>query len=220
MQPIYIKKRNALKRENWKIFTIPNILTFFRIGVLPFLLLAFFLPTPVGDCIALTIFILASLTDYIDGYIARRFQQTSKFGAFLDPIADKLLISVVLLMLAGTGRIQSYALIPASIILCREIVISGLREFLSAIEQELPVAKLAKYKTALQMMALTALLLNGVIHISGISWIGSCALWSACFLTLITGINYVRASMQFVKSRQAANVVQRPNPSTKCSGHL
>lgn len=202
MPTIYIKKRKAFNRENWKIITVPNILTFMRIGILPFLVLSFFIKRPIGDFIALSIFVLASLTDYMDGYIARKFKQTSKFGAFLDPMADKLLISTVLLMLAGTGRIRSFELIPAAIILCREIIISGLREFLSAIEQELPVTRLAKYKTTFQMFAIAVLLFNGLVHYPFFSLLGAGALWVASFLTFITGFNYIRVSMLFIKYRQ------------------
>lgn len=218
---VYLRKKGAAKRENWKLLTLPNILTFVRIGVLPFLVGAFFCPRPAGDFIALCLFLLASFTDYADGYIARRFKQTSKFGAFLDPIADKLLISLVLLMLAGTGRISSYELIPASIILCREIVISGLREFLSAIEQELPVSRLAQYKTSLQMLALAALLLHGMVPKTFVLIVGRIALWVASALTLITGINYVRASMLFAKKQQKADkTAPSPLPPVHKTAHF
>lgn len=214
----FIKRRKAFRYENWKIMTVPNILTFFRIFILPFLVLSFYIKSPVGNCIALFIFVSASITDYADGYIARRFKQVSKFGSFLDPIADKLLISLTLLMLAGFGRIRSLDLIPTGIILCREIIISGLREFLSALMLELPVAPLAKYKTMSQMMAIILLLCDGFFDKdSNLILIGSGFLWISSLLTLITGLFYIRISMVFVKNQKygSSKIIQKSEKSKK-----
>lgn len=193
-----LHKRKIFKPENWKIRTIPNILTFIRMGVIPFLVLTFFFKYPLGSFLPLGMFIFASLTDYADGYIARKFQQSSKLGSFLDPIADKLLVSTTLLMMAGTGRIGSINLIPAVIILCREFIISGLREFLAATGQELQVSKLAKYKTMLQMMAITCLLADLTRQIF---LLGSLLLWISAFLTVITGIAYIKISFAFIRNK-------------------
>jgi cardiolipin synthase len=196
------KKRNFL-HENWKFNTIPNILTFGRMLAVPFLVLSFFIKESVGNFLTLFIFISASLTDYFDGYIARRFKLTSKLGTFLDPLADKLLISVALLLLAGFGKISSYNLIPASIIICRELIISGLREFLGAIRLELPVLQLAKYKTTVQMIAIACLLYNFKgQYAQFIILTGNILLWIACLLTIITGITYIFSGITFIKMRQ------------------
>ncbi|MDR0625247.1 MAG: CDP-diacylglycerol--glycerol-3-phosphate 3-phosphatidyltransferase [Holosporales bacterium] len=195
--------RKELHKENLKFCTTPNLLTFSRVAAVPLLVIAFFIREPIGNYLALFIIIAASLTDYVDGYIARRFCMTSKIGAFLDPLADKLLISVALLLLAGSGKIGGYDLIPAAIIICRELIISGLREFLGAMGLELPVLLLAKYKTAVQMVAITCLFYNAQApgqHL--VQLIGELALWAACVLTVITGARYVLLTIGFIKSLQ------------------
>jgi CDP-diacylglycerol--glycerol-3-phosphate 3-phosphatidyltransferase len=192
-----------MHKENLKFCTIPNILTFARIAAVPLLILAFFIRKPIGNYLTLFIVIFASLTDYADGYIARRFRMTSKIGAFLDPVADKLLISAALLLLAGSGKIFSYHLIPASIIICRELIISGLREFLAAMGLELPVLMLAKCKTALQMIAVTCLSCDILTsHVRIVQLIGWAALWVASLLAVITGVRYVRLAIRFIKCLQ------------------
>ncbi|MDR0632681.1 MAG: CDP-diacylglycerol--glycerol-3-phosphate 3-phosphatidyltransferase [Holosporales bacterium] len=217
-----IRKRRAFRHKNWKIITIPNILTFCRIAVIPFLILSFYCSGPIGNFFALFLFVLASLTDYVDGYVARRLKLTSNFGAFLDPIADKLLITVTLLMLAGLGRISSYNLIPAAIIVCREVTISGLREFLAAMGLELPVLRLAKYKTVVQMVAIASLLCNNQVYYSSvIAVVGNILLWFASLLTLITGVSYVMSALTFIKilqkqSRQA--IPQKRKKRVKAHG--
>lgn len=208
--------RKKFRNENLKIVTIPNILTFGRIIALPFLVISFFMKKPIGDVIAMTIFVLASLTDYADGYIARKFKQSSKFGSFLDPIADKLLITVTLFMLAGFGRIDSYNLIPAVLIVCRELIVSGLREFLGAMGLDLPVLKLAKYKTTIQMFAIIFLLFNFELSFSNdVIYIGFIMLWVASILTIITGIKYVSISMTFIKLMQKKGLQILPNNKSR-----
>jgi CDP-diacylglycerol--glycerol-3-phosphate 3-phosphatidyltransferase len=155
------------------------------VGIIPFLVLSFY----VSEILALVMFIFACVTDYADGYIAKRFNQSSRFGAFLDPIADKLLVSTALLMMAGMGQIRGFHLIPASIVLCREFFISGLREFLAASGKELRVSNIAKYKTTLQMTAITCLLTN-----VNVSWFaGNVLLWASAALSVVTGAHYLKA---------------------------
>ncbi|MBF0560784.1 MAG: CDP-diacylglycerol--glycerol-3-phosphate 3-phosphatidyltransferase, partial [Alphaproteobacteria bacterium] len=135
-----------------------------------------------------------ALTDFLDGYIARTRNQVSSLGRFLDPIADKLLVAAVLLMLAGFHRISSWAYLPAVVILCREILVSGLREFLAELRVSMPVSRLAKWKTALQLLALPVLLVGDAgppgLHTRQL---GEACLWVAAALTLITGYDYFKA---------------------------
>lgn len=210
--------RRRLHKGNWKIVTIPNILTLGRIACIPFFVLTFFVQSLAGKFIGLILFILASLTDYVDGYVARKFRQTSRFGSFLDPIADKLLITVTLLMLAGTGSIRSFNLIPAALIICRELIISGLREFLAAMGLELPVLKLAKYKTMVQMIALTCFLLYSLFTFSNFLFFsGTILLWLAGLLALVTAVSYLASAMSFIKILQRQQRHQIPKRSRRKS---
>jgi cardiolipin synthase len=143
---------------------------------------------------------VACATDYLDGYVARTWSQVSKLGQFLDPTADKLLIASSLLMLAGFNRISHYALIPAIVILCREIMVSGLRETLLELNVPMPVTRLAKWKTACQMLAIAMLMINQSMHsIIDLQMWGECFLWVAAMLTLITGSSYLRAGLKHFK---------------------
>jgi cardiolipin synthase (CMP-forming) len=177
--------------------TLPNLLTFMRIALIPVVVGLFYFDRPLSNWLAAFFFILACITDYLDGYFARALKQTTRFGIFLDPVADKLLVAAILLMLVGFGRIQGLSLIPAVIILCREILVSGLREFLAEAHVSVPVTKLAKWKTAIQMGALSFLIIE---HIPGfpipIDEIGILGLWVAALLTLITGFDYLRAGLK------------------------
>jgi cardiolipin synthase len=177
--------------------TLPNLLTFSRIALIPVVVALFYFDRPLSNWIAASIFVLACITDYLDGYFARALKQTTRFGIFLDPVADKLLVAATLLMIVGFGRIQGISLIPAVIILCREILVSGLREFLAEVHVSVPVTKLAKWKTAIQMSALTFLIIEDIpgfpISIEGIGIVG---LWIAALLTLITGFDYLRAGLK------------------------
>lgn len=176
---------------------LANILTISRIALIPILMGAFYMNSTVGRWIAAIAFIVACFTDFLDGYVARVWQQTSRLGQFLDPIADKLLVSSTLLLLAGFGRMGPYTMIPAIIILCREILVSGLREVLSELRVSMPVTFLAKFKTALQMVAIGLLLLGDTVpgEIT-ILKIGEGLLWASAFLTLITGYDYLRAGLK------------------------
>ena len=177
---------------------IPNILTVGRILILPFFVLAFYLPGFYGDLTALILFIVASFTDFLDGMLARLLGQESKLGELLDPIADKIIVATALILLVMDGTIRQYEVIAAIIILIREILISGLREFLAKGKIKLPVSNLAKLKTVLQMVSI-ALLLSGETGNKIINFqdynaqtIGIIFLWLSAALTLFTGYEYMR----------------------------
>ncbi len=178
---------------NFKKQDIPNYLTYFRIAVIPALILVFFLREHTGNWayyMAAGLFILASVTDWLDGYVARLLKAESNIGRFLDPIADKLLVATALVLLVAYEHVD---VLPAIAIVCREILVSGLREFLAEIRVSVPVSKLAKFKTAAQMTAISLLLLGK----GGPDWLhaeilGSLLLWIAAILTLITGYAYVK----------------------------
>ncbi len=178
------------------ISTLPNVLTLSRIVLIPVVMVAFYVNTTLSKWIAVIAFISACLTDFLDGYIARLMKQTTKFGQFLDPIADKLLIASTLLLLAGFDRISRISFLPAIVILCREILVSGLREYLSALHVAMPVSYLAKWKTLIQMTAI-AFLLVGDIHGISMAIPGEVLLWIAALLTLITGYDYFRTSLKY-----------------------
>ena len=177
---------------------IPNILTIGRIIIVPFFVLAFYLPGFYGDLTALILFIIASFTDFLDGMLARMLGQESKLGELLDPIADKIIVATALILLVMDGTIQNYEVIAAIIILTREILISGLREFLAKGQIKLPVSNLAKLKTVLQMVAIGLLLSgetgNKIINFEDYNaqTIGIILLWLSAFLTLYTGYDYLR----------------------------
>ena len=177
---------------------IPNILTIGRIIIVPFFVLAFYLPGFYGDLTAFALFIAASFTDFLDGMLARLFKEESKLGELLDPIADKIIVATALILLVMDGTIRHYEVVAAIIILTREILISGLREFLAKGKVKLPVSNLAKLKTVLQMTSI-ALLLSGdtgnkIINFQDYNaqTIGIILLWLSAFLTLFTGYDYIR----------------------------
>jgi cardiolipin synthase len=178
---------------------LPNVLTLSRIAAIPLLVICAAIETPVADMAACIVFAAAAITDYFDGKLARSRLQQSDLGRMLDPIADKLLVGAVLLLLVGHHRLSSPGLYPAIVIVLREILVSGLREYLAGIRVGLPVTKLAKWKTGFQMGALGTLLAgNGtavILHLSflPVSLIGETMLWIAAALTLITGWDYLTA---------------------------
>jgi len=147
--------------------------------------------------VAFILFCLASITDYFDGYLARIRNEVSSLGTFLDPIADKLLVASVILILTSKEIIADWETIPALIILLREIAVSGLREYLAGIKVSVPVSKIAKLKTSLQLIALAILILSesGITFIP-ILFIGKIALWSAAILTLYTGYDYLKSGLK------------------------
>ncbi len=181
---------------------LPNVLTLSRIAAIPLLVVLAALRTPVGDLAACVVFSFAAITDYFDGRLARNRRQTSDIGRMMDPIADKLLVGATLMMLVGTARLQLWGLYPAIVIMLREIMVSGLREFLAGVRIGLPVTRLAKWKTGFQMGALGGLLggddTAALLHISWFpaSTIGAAMLWVAALLTLVTGWDYLIAGMR------------------------
>lgn len=179
--------------------TLPNILTLSRIAVIPLVVAAFYLPQPFAAWTTCGLFALASITDWLDGHLARRWSQFSAFGRFLDPIADKLLVAITLMMLVAFDRLTMPDLLPALIILAREILVSGLREFLADLRVGLPVSRLAKWKTGIQMLAIGGILL-GPYGPFGLPYleIGDVLLWIAALLTLVTGYDYLRASLKYM----------------------
>lgn len=179
------------------VFNLPNILTYGRIVAVPAVAACFYFEGNTPRWIALGIFIVAAITDFFDGYLARAWQQQSALGRMLDPIADKLLVSVSLLMLAAAGTIGGWSLVAAIIILCREILVSGLREFLAELQVSVPVTRLAKWKTTVQLVAIALLLVGpaGEAVLPGTILAGLIALWVAALLTLYTGYDYFRAGI-------------------------
>lgn len=174
---------------------IPNALTLFRIILIPILVTAFYFDGIVAHWVTAIIFIFASITDYIDGLIARRFNAHSNFGRIFDPIADKLLVASTLMMLVHYDRAP---LLPCILILCREITVSGLREYLAEFKVSIPVSGLAKAKTAIQMIAIIILLLGEeALPIPYLDAFGIGALWFAAGLTLFTGYAYLREGLKY-----------------------
>ena len=177
---------------------IPNILTIGRIIIVPIFVLTFFIPGFFGDLIPFFLFALASFTDYLDGLLARMFKEESKLGELLDPIADKILVAAALILLVMNGTIKNYEVIAAIIILTREILISGLREFLAKGRITMQVTSLSKLKTFIQMVSIAILLTgesgNKLINFQDYNaqTIGIVLLWFSAFLTLYTGYDYLR----------------------------
>ena len=177
---------------------IPNILTIGRIIIVPIFVLTFFIPGFFGDLIPFFLFVFASFTDYLDGLLARLFKEESKLGELLDPIADKILVAAALILLVMNTTIKNYEVIAAIIILTREILISGLREFLAKGSITMRVTSLSKLKTFIQMIAIAILLTgesgNKVINFQDYNaqTIGIILLWLSAFLTLYTGYDYFR----------------------------
>lgn len=185
-------------------YNLPNCLTLSRIIIIPLVAVLVMVHKPVTDLLACILFIVAGITDYLDGKLARAWQQLSDFGKMFDPIADKLLVGIILIVMAGYDRLPYGGLIPAMIILAREILVSGLREYLSSFEVSLPVTKLAKWKTTFQMVAIGFLLAgDSSAELLKINWfpvnvIGSILLWIAAILTIITGWGYIHTGIKFI----------------------
>jgi len=194
--------RNAPSAANRRlILSLPNILTYLRLAAVPALVAAmFFLEGTQANWAALLVFAFAGITDFLDGYIARAWQQQSALGRMLDPIADKLLVGAALLMLVANGAISGWSIWAAVIILSREILVSGLREFLAGLQVTVAVSALAKWKTTVQMVALCFLLAGAAgDQIFGCaSAIGLSLLWVAALVTLYTGFDYFRAGLKHV----------------------
>ena len=191
---------------------LPNMLTLSRIAVIPVMVVLAAIRTPGTDFAACVVFSLAAITDYFDGKLARDYGTTSDLGRMLDPIADKLLVGAALMMLVGTNRLSHAGLYPAIVIMLREILVSGLREYLAGMRIGLPVTSLAKWKTGFQMGALGVLLAgNASARLLGVPWlpvtvIGEVMLFTAAALTLVTGWDYLLAGLRHASA-------PRPQPN-------
>ena len=186
------------------MLTLPNLLTLSRILAVPILVFLLWKPAPYDYLITFIMYCIVGITDYFDGYLARAQGLTSRLGQFLDPIADKVMVAAVLVMLMASRKadgdapiIQDWTVIPALIILIREITVSGLREFLAELKVLVPVSALAKWKTTFQLVALGALILGGAfptqqwVHLTGVI-----CLWAAAALTMVTGYDYLRLGLR------------------------
>lgn len=179
------------------VTNLPNILTYGRIAAVPALVACFYFEGDGARWVALAIFFAAAVTDFLDGYLARLWSQQSSLGRMLDPIADKLLVAATLLMLASDGTIWGVHMVGAVIILCREVLVSGLREFLAELRVSVPVSQLAKWKTTIQLIAIGILIAGpaGDKVFEHITNIGLAGLWAAAILTLYTGYDYFKAGI-------------------------
>lgn len=202
--------------------TLPNLLTLSRIVVIPALVAAFYLPGTMANWVTFALFAGAGVTDYFDGALARKHGITSAFGRFLDPVADKLLVAATVLMLVAVDRVTGWHILPALVILCREIFVSGLREFLAELRVGMPVTRLAKWKTAAQITALSVLLIGDAgwapLHLVEV---GLTLLWIAGVLTLVTGYDYLRAGLKHMVEAQPSGSQSSstpPPPPTRRAG--
>ena len=190
--------------QNGNFGSLPNLLTYGRILAIPALVACFFVEADWGRWLAMWIFIAAGVSDFLDGYLARAWQQQSAIGRMLDPIAYKLIVAASLMMLAADGTIAGWSLWAGIIILCREILVSGLREFLATLSVSVPVTKLAKWKTLVQMVAIGFLLAGNA---GDKIWpyttlFGLSLLWIAALLTLYTGYDYLKATLHHVTAEE------------------
>jgi len=185
------------------MLSLPNLLTLSRIFAVPILVFLLWRPAPLDYAITFVLYCLVGITDYFDGYLARAQGRISRLGQFLDPIADKIMVGAVLIMLISSRKanpvpeIAGLNIIPALVILLREIIVSGLREFLAELKVSIPVSALAKWKTTLQMVALGALILGGAVpDMPWVHLVGLGCLWAAAALTLVTGYDYLRIGLK------------------------
>lgn len=196
-----IMTQTSLSAGRSRVLSLPNILTYGRILAVPVVVALLFWPDEFWmRWAALGVFTLAAVTDFFDGYLARAWSQQSAMGRMLDPIADKLLVAAVLMMLVADHTIQSWSLWAAIVILCREILVSGLREFLAELKVPMPVSAVAKWKTTVQLIALGFLIAGpaGETVLPGAARIGDLLLWIAAILTLYTGWDYMKAGLKHV----------------------
>ncbi|HEX3665640.1 MAG TPA: CDP-diacylglycerol--glycerol-3-phosphate 3-phosphatidyltransferase [Rhizomicrobium sp.] len=185
---------------------LPNALTVLRILLVPVFALAFMVPGETGRLSAFVIFCVAGISDILDGFAARKLQASSEFGRMLDPIADKILVGIALMMLVARHVVSGIELVPALVILAREILVSGLREFLATASVSVPVTRVAKFKTVLQMIAIGAMILGPSaekIWPRAID-LAAALLWTAAALTVYTGMAYFRAGLAHVRTMRAA----------------
>lgn len=186
--------------------SLPNILTLSRIAAIPLVIATFYVDGATARWVACGLFVAAAVTDWFDGYVARSRNLVSPLGRFLDPIADKLLVAAVLFMLVAYDRVSEVTVLPALIILLREILVSGLREFLAEVRIGMPVSRLAKWKTGIQMVALAVLLVGDYgPDILPVRLIGEACLWLAALLTLVTGWDYLQSGLKHMRAPLAAD---------------
>ncbi len=199
-----------------QLTSLPNLLTMSRIMVIPLVIATFYVPGDYARWFACALFATAGVTDWLDGHMARRWHQQSEIGRFLDPIADKLLVAATLFMLTTFGRLSPAAVFPALVILCREILVSGLREYLAGLRVGMPVSRLAKWKTTIQMVAIGFLIVgNAGPAIVPVTGIGEILLWIAAVLTLVTGYDYLRLGLPHItKPRRVPAAIDRGKSGT------
>jgi CDP-diacylglycerol--glycerol-3-phosphate 3-phosphatidyltransferase len=191
----------VLPRRRSPAWNLANCLTYGRLAAVPVVVALLYWPDEMGARFAaFGVFVLAAITDYLDGYVARTYAQSSALGRMLDPIADKLLVAACLLMLSADGSISGWTLWAAIVILCREILVSGLREYLAELKVGVPVSRVAKWKTTLQLVAIGFLVAGpaGETLLPGTIQMGVGLLWVAAALTLYTGYDYMRAGIRHV----------------------
>jgi cardiolipin synthase len=187
------------------ITSVPNLLTLSRILVIPVVIATFYVSGDYARWFACALFSAAGVTDWLDGHMARRWEQQSEIGRFLDPIADKLLVSATLFMLTTFGRLSAQAVLPALVILCREILVSGLREYLAGLRVGMPVSRLAKWKTVIQMIAIGVLIVGDAgPDFMPVTTIGETLLWIAALLTLVTGYDYLQSGLRHMANPRRA----------------
>jgi len=181
------------------MFSLPNLLTLARIAMIPLIVALMYFPSDLFRWAALLVYTAACVTDYYDGKLAREMGTVSPFGRFLDPIADKLLVAAVVVMLVATGDVSGSSLLAAIVILCREILVSGLREYLAELRVPMPVSNLAKWKTAVQMVAFGVLIVSQALPELFLPTIGTALLWIAALLTLVTGYDYLMRGLRHMR---------------------
>lgn len=190
------------------MYNLPNILTISRIVVIPVIFLSVYIHSTWWSALAAVLFVFAAITDYFDGYFARVRNQMSVFGRLLDPIADKLLVVSALLIIVVNHMVHPISYIPVMVILCREVLVSGLREFLANVKIGMPVTRLAKWKTGFQMTSIAIILFKGVPVLGALYPLGELLLWVAGILTFITGYEYFQKSLNYVKSLDKKNTAK------------
>lgn len=179
------------------MLNVPNMLTLFRLALLPFIIILLFIPASWAASAALALYVVGSATDWLDGWIARKYEQVSELGTLMDPISDKIFVASIMLMLVATDRIAGIWVVLVIFILVREFTISGLREFLGPKDIKVPVSPLAKWKTGIQMVAIGILIIGP--YIPGGIFIGILGLLGATTLTLYTGWDYLKAGLDHMK---------------------
>ena len=204
------------------ITSLPNLLTLSRIGVIPAIVTLFWVDGDMTRWVMLGFYTFACLTDFFDGYAARSMGMISNFGKFLDPVADKLLVAAVILMLVAFDRVTGPSILAGLVILCREMLVSGLREFLADIKVGVPVSKLAKWKTLIQMLTLGFLIVGDAAPAAiPATMIGEVGLWIAAVLTIVTGYDYLKTGLKYLTindSKPGEQKTEQPSPHPENSG--